>query len=41
MTSIREIGLVIAFAGMLTALLSAYFDWRAKWFDNIRRERSR
>lgn len=40
MNFIKEIALAAASAGLLTALLSAYFDWRAHLFNEIRGERS-
>ena len=36
MTGIREIALVMASTGMITALLAVYFDWRARLLSQIR-----
>ena len=40
MKGIREIGVVVASTGMVTALLTAYFNWRTSLLRRLRIERS-
>ncbi len=39
MQGIRDVGVLIVSTGMVAALLTALFDWRARWLSHIRGER--